>query len=288
MTESSRTTDRVPRTLRSAGALLALFALLLPSFVRASLAIEPAFIELKLDRGRPSEVITVMNTTDFETRYRAQIVHFVYTKDGNFKMLEPDEQSLAGWVKFNPREFTLAPKESRAIRVTVIPPGNLEDGEYWAALRFEPLVGIVSRAEDGEGRSVALEVRANILVPIVGQVGKMTHHCDLVDLKAWRHEGGVAIVAFLANTGSARVRVKGSYEILDAAGNALGEGLIGEDTILAGGERVFARAVEADLPQGECSVRVRYASEKLEEALAGQTRIRDEAPEGGPGDTPAG
>ncbi len=261
-------------------AVLALCAVLPASVVHASLGIDPAFIEMDLERGRPSDVITVTNVTKQETRYRAQTVHFIYTKDGNFEIVEPDGQSLAPWIKFNPKEFVLAPQESRAIRLSVIPPGNLRDGEYWAALRFEPLVGIVSTGDSGEGHSVAIEVITNINVPVIGHVGKLDHTVGLADLQAWRDVDGIRILTSLKSTGNARARVKGTYEVVDAAGAVVAEGLMGEDTLLAGGERVFVRLAEDDFPDGEFTVRVRYTSDRFEEALAGQTTVRDDAPDG--------
>ncbi len=267
-------------------AVLAVATVLLPSSGRASLSIDPAFVELSLEKGRPSEVITVTNVTQQEMRYRVRAVHFVYTRGGNFEEIEPDDKSLALWTKFNPKEFTLAPKGSQAIRLTIVPPGNLKDGEYWAALRFEPLVGIPASGDDGEGRSVALEVRTNILVPVVGHIGKVTAVCELKDLQAWRTDDGLAVLAYVANIGNGRVRVKGFYEVLDPSGAVVADGLIGEDTMLSGGERLTARAVEGDFPEGEYTVRVRYESEKLEKPLAGQTRVRDEAPAGYAGESP--
>ncbi|MFH1689090.1 MAG: hypothetical protein ABIE42_02495 [Candidatus Eisenbacteria bacterium] len=284
MRHLSQVANRVLRISGRTAGLLALLALLLPSLAGATLSIEPAFVELALDKGRPSAVITVTNVTDQETRYRAQPAHFVYKTDGNFELQEPDGQSLALWLKFNPREFTLAPKESRAIRLSVVPPKNLDDGEYWAALRFEPLEGIISRGDDGAGRSVAVEVRANILVPIVGRVGEQTYVCDFKDLKAWRSDEGVAIVASIVNTGTARVRVNGSYEIVDSAGNEVAGGVFGEATILAGGERVFSQVVEGEFPDENYDVRIRYTSETLKDDLAGLTHVRNEAPADLPGD----
>lgn len=278
MERPSRVRDGIVKAVATMSAAAALAVLLAASPAAASLSVEPALIHMDLDKGRPADVVTVTNMTDQEVRYRVLAVHFVYTRTGELQMVEPNEQSLALWLKFNPKEFTLTPKESRTIRLTVVAPSDLKDGEYWAALRFEPLKGYVSRGDDGEGRSVAIEVRANILVPIIGQVGEPSFVCDLKGLRAWRKDEGIAISAELVNSGNTRVRVKGSYEILDSSGTAVADGLIGEDTIMSGSERVFARVVEGNFPEEAYNVRVRYASDNLEEDLAGQTSVRDEAP----------
>jgi hypothetical protein len=253
---------------------LALIFLLSPMAGEGSISVKPAYIEVNIDKGRPSKTITVSNITDQETRYRLHIVHFVYLPDGNFKMVPPDEHSLAQWVKFNPREFVLGPNASRAIRLTIIPPGKLKPGEYWAALWFEPLRGQMKRIEHAEGGGMTLRVSTNILVPIIGQVPKIVYDCQLADLSASRTDSMVAISAKLTNTGTGRVKLKGAYEILDGSSTVVAEGLIGDDTILAGGERVFVQHVKGDFKGTEYSVRVRYMSEKLPGVLAGQTSAR--------------
>ena len=165
--------------------------LALPSPADGSLAIHPAYVEFDLDRGRPSEILTVTNLLDEEARYRAKVLHFYYTKEGGVEQVPPDEHSLAQWTKLNPREFTLPARGSRVIRLSVIPPKNLAPGEYWAAIEFQPLEGRVSKSDDGEGRSVRLEVVASIMVPLVGQAGELRYGASLEGLEAWRTETGV-------------------------------------------------------------------------------------------------
>lgn len=254
-------------------AAMTALAVLAPVQSEAALSIHPAYVELELNRGRPSEVITVTNLTDQEARYRAQILHFLYTEEGSVRQVPPDEHSLAEWTKLNPREFTLPPNGSRKIRLSIIPPKNLAPGEYWAAIEFEPLQGTITEAEDAEGRKVRLQVISSILVPIVGQVGDLRYDFDLKNLEAWKTESGIEIVAHLVNTGNARVALKGTYEILEASGGVLTDGPIGDDTVLYGGERIFARLVEGNFPGSGYVVRVRYESRNIEEPIGGQTRV---------------
>jgi fimbrial chaperone protein len=270
------------RGFGSSVAMLLAAALFLPGRAVAMLSIHPAYVEFDLDRGRPSETITVTNLTDEETRYRAKILHFLYTKDGGVQEVPPDEHSLAQWIKLNPKEFTLPPKGSRVIRLSVIPPDHLAPGEYWAAIEFDPLAGQVSETDDGQGRTIRLHVTASIIVPIVGQVGEVVYGAELRGLQAWKTHSGVEIHADLVNTGTARIGLSGTCEILDASGAVVAEGLIGEDTVLAGGERIFTQTLKGDYPEDEYTVRVRYISKRIEETLAGQTQVALTAPEPAP------
>jgi hypothetical protein len=242
----------------------------------ASLSVSPSYIELEIGKGRPSQALTVSNVTDTETRYRIQVVHFGFSKEGNVEIVPPDSRSLSPWVKCNPREFSLAPRASRAIRLTVIPPQSLAPGEYWAAVWFEPLSAPVDSMADSTGRKGRIQVMTNLLIPIFGQVPRVNYHGELTNVAAMRAPGGIKLVTRLANTGDGRLQVKGTYEVLDAAGARVAQGPIGEDTVLAGGVRVFGQFVKGEFPEREYTIRVRYESPKLAAVLGGQTSVRQE------------
>jgi hypothetical protein len=99
---------------------------------------------------------------------------------------------------------------------------------------------------------------------------------ELTNLAAMRATGGISLVARLANTGSGRLQVKGSYQILNAGGTQVAQGVIGEDTILPGGARIFPQFVKGEFPDREYTIRVRYESPKLAAVLGGQTSVRQE------------
>lgn len=257
--------------VRTALTLVPSLLLLVPASGVGSLSIRPAFVEIELGKGRPSESISVENVTSEEARYRIQVVHFTYNEAGNLTIVPPDKHSMASWIKCNPLEFTLAPKASRAVRLTIIPPKSLDPGEYWAAIWFEPLSYMTSVSEGG-GRKVALKVETNILIPVIGRTPGVVYKCDLTDLSATKSSEGIDIAATVENPGSGRVKLKGSYEILNSAKAQVAHGLIGDDTIMAGGKRIFTQKVKGEFPDAEYLVRVQYASEKLPAILAGETR----------------
>ena len=243
----------------------------------ASLSVSPSYIELEIGKGRPSQALTVTNVTNEEVRYRIQVVHFGFSENGSVEMVPTDAHSLAPWIKCNPREFTLAPKAVRAIRLTVVPPPSLAPGEYWAAVWFEPLRNVAADSTaDSTGSRARVRVMVNLLIPIFGQVPRVNYRGELTDLVAMRAPGGIKFVARLTNTGSGRLQVKGSYEIFNAGGTQVAQGPISGDTILAGGVRVFPEFVKGEFPDREYMIRVRYESPKLTTALGGQASVRQE------------
>ena len=46
-----------------------------------------------------------------------------------------DLHSAADWIRAFPRSFQLAPGERRVVRLRLTPPGDLDDGMYWARIR---------------------------------------------------------------------------------------------------------------------------------------------------------
>jgi hypothetical protein len=265
------------RTLASCSCALSVWLglAILSCTANASISIVPAYVEAGLDRGNVAKSITVTNSDDTTEQYRAQVYHFIFTKDGSVEKIEPDEHSLAPWIKLNPKEFTLGPKATRVIRMAVVPPSGLSPGEYWAAIEFEPLKGVVSSGGDSGGVSIKFEVISTILVPVVGTVGKPTHQGEFRDLQATVKAGKLQLEAVLVNLGTGRLRFKGLYEIRDSKGEVVAQGAAGEATVLPGAERRFIRTVDGPFDESaEYDVQVRYTSDALEEDLAGRTTAR--------------
>jgi hypothetical protein len=247
----------------------------LSSNAHAALAIEPAFIEADLARGNVTKSITVTNRGDLAGQYRAQVYHFAFTTNGGIAKVDPDEHSLATWIKLNPKEFTLGPQASRVVRLAIVPPPNLRPGEYWAALEFEPLKGDITRMGDSTKVSLKFEVISTVLIPVIGKVGTPTYEGEFRDLHSTVESGKLDIDALVANTGTGRLRFKGTYEVRNGKGGLLAQGAAGEATVLPGAERRFVRTIQGSFDEStKYDVSVRYTSDALKEDLAGQTVSR--------------
>ncbi|NNL57269.1 MAG: hypothetical protein HKO71_05925, partial [Pseudomonadales bacterium] len=164
--------------------LLATFTLLFHSLVIAGIAVEPAYISLNFDKGRASGRFVITNTGDTEERYRVIASHFTFSEQGALSLAEPNEHSMAEWIKFNPKEFSLPPKSKRVVRYVVLPKGKLQDGQYWAAMELESLEGRNYSTSDGGGRTFNLKVVPSVLAPIYGAAGKIErdYTVDKLDL----------------------------------------------------------------------------------------------------------
>lgn len=248
---------------------------ILSSTAHAFLSVEPAFVEASLDQGNVTTSITVTSQDDSTQQYRAQVCHFVFTSDGGVQKIAPDEHSLSAWVKLNPKEFSLGPKASRVIRMAIVPPPDLRPGEYWAAVEFEPLKGVMSATGDSLGLRLKFEVISTILIPVIGTFGTATHAGELRDLKSTVDSGKLRLEALLANIGTGRLRFTGTYEVRDVKGDTLAQGAAGLATVLPGAERRFVRTIPGSFnASAKYDVSVRYTSDSLKEDLVGQTVAR--------------
>ena len=247
---------------------------LLTGTLQADIAIQPAFVEVNMDEGRPAGVFMVSNLGDKEERFRVNAVHFTYTEQGALTRSATGANSLAPWIRFNPRELTLAPGTRRAVRFAVVPRGKLDTGEYWAAMELESLaVNEVVSKNEKTGKAVKLRSVSSILAPVFGTVGKTSYEGQIKDLQVQVENGAVALKALIAATGTGRLGVKGEYAIVDAAGKVMDGGPFGGTYVLRGGQRWVKKTIGADIPKGEYSARVSLQAAHLEQPLVKEIRV---------------
>jgi len=193
------------------------FILFQPFAANASLGARPAYLFVDLEKRNPSGTFTVTNMSDDTQTYRANAIHFAISEKGSVHPVPADDYSLAKWVKFNPKEFTLAPKTSREIRFTIIIKKNLKPREYWGAIEFMPLKGVKYSGDTDEGgRQMNFEVLSALLIPIYGSTNGIDYEGEVSDITAERVKDKTGFTALVENTGTGVLRLKGELEILDA------------------------------------------------------------------------
>lgn len=237
----------------------------------AGIAVQPASVTLKLDKGRPSGKFVISNTGPTEERYRVRAAHFGYTLDGGLQLLPPDEHSLATWVKFNPKEFSLPPNSKRAVRFVIVPRGPLQEGEYWGAMELESLNTSTATSSDKEGRELRLKIVPSVLVPIYGRVGNVRHDGRVADLAFAQGEQGPALAVTVANIGMGRLFVRGDYHILDENNREVYTATLPRGLVLPGLQRRFVSLIDEPLSSGRYTIRVEYGATPL-----GERKMTDE------------
>lgn len=247
------------------GSLLVIFY---ASAVWAGISIAPAFVEIDMTKGKPSGQFVITNNGDEPERFRIKAAHFGFSPTGSLRNLPDDQNSLSTWIKFNPKELTLAPKTNQRVRFVIVPKGKLSDKEYWAAMEMESLKTNTTRSKDGGGRTLKLEVSSSVMVPIFARHGDVDYRCEIEELKLVRDDKGTNLLVTVNNSGTGHLYATGTFEIRAADGSLLSEGILGKSYILPGDLRKFTIPIQDKLPgQAPLSIKAVYSAPQMKESI---------------------
>lgn len=238
-------------------ALLTVVPALWPAAARADLAARPAFVFVHLDKRNPSGRFVLSNMGNTPQTFRARATHFKLTIDGSILPVRPDDYSLAPWIKFNPKEFTLPPHSSRVIRFTVVQGGrNVRPHEYWGAIQFTPLTGATYTSKpDKNGRTVSVKVITDVLIPIYGETHGTVYGGRISDITAGKKKKKVTLGAMITNTGGGGLRLSGDWKVYKAGTDDLVKTIpIKFLLILPKQKRRLATTLSDSLPAGKYTV----------------------------------
>ncbi len=263
-------TIRLKPGLQFASVLILIF--LARATFAQQLSVKPAYLEIDLSKKRPSGSLIVTNTGDKEIRCRAQTLYWRLSVDGLMEIIPPDERSLAPWIKFNPREFTLAPKSSQHVRYSIIPRGQLEPGEYWGGIEFEPLLEKMKVQDDAKNVSATVTVITSILVPIYGRYGDYEVSAALDSLTAVANGDSIFIRSIVENNSPGGLRLGGNYEILDSTGNTIAKGKLSPTFILPLAIRRVSAIVKKAIQDGRYTLKLNLLDRQTNQPLvSGET-----------------
>ncbi|NOY44107.1 MAG: hypothetical protein GXP50_01440 [Deltaproteobacteria bacterium] len=234
---------------------------------QARLVISPALLRVDLDGERPRGAFTLTNVGEKTERYRARAVHFRLSEAGGLQLVEPDQWSLAPWIRFNPAEFELPPNASRVVRYTILVPSPLEQGQYWGGIEFEPLQSSVYRFSDGKGKNLSIHVLNSALVPIFAKKGSPRVELEVADAKAVATPKGPGIVIRLENRGETRVDVRGSYRLVREDGAEVAAGPVPEVMILRAGARLVGIRPDPPPAPGSYKLELELELRQLEKPM---------------------
>lgn len=233
----------------------------------AGVSIAPAFVEVSLDKKKPSGRFIIRNTGTETERFRIRASHFTFDNNGELTKTEPDENSLAPWIKFNPKEFSLPPKTNRAIRYIIIPKGKLESKEYWGFMELQSLKANIAKTKAKDGRSMKLSITPTILVPIFATKGDVSYSASLTQSRVELREKRLVIDTIVNNTGKGHLIMDGDFEFLDNSGQVIEKGALGKNYILPGGKRRYRGFIKTELPNGNYTVNIAFSDPNLKETV---------------------
>lgn len=241
----------------------------------AALVIDPAYITIDLTNKRATGTFLLKNTGDEEERYRAKAVYFTLTPKGSIKELSPDEYSLTTWIKFNPQEFVLPPKSSRAVRYSVIPQGKLKAYEYRGAIEFIPLKAANVKSQDDAGHIINLKVISVVLVPIYGYVRGTKNSGNLKQIAVNQQKDEIEVTFTVVNTGNGVLRLDGICQIITSAGKVADELGYKKIAVFPKNERIIKMKTRKELKPDNYILKVRLKSidSRSDIILSGETKF---------------
>ena len=133
-----------------------------------------------------SAQLGLVNQGSGTATYRISVINMRMDQDGGMvEITEPDDgQAFAGRLfRYSPRQVTLEPGASQAIRLLLRKPKDLEEGEYRSHLlmRAVPDEGGQSVEAPSEGAAIRLIPIFGIAVPVIVRHGELKYDVEIND-----------------------------------------------------------------------------------------------------------
>jgi P pilus assembly chaperone PapD len=211
--------------------LLVALALLpaLTGIAGAQIEVAPTRVLVNL-RQRSQEVTVYNPTTD----------PVEVTTDLGFKLIRSDSlgrvtlesgvadsesaRSCKDWVRIFPRRFMVPPGTSRSVRILLVPPDSLSDGEYWGRAIFgcTPMKTVLDEPSDtATAIRTSLTMRVEFDIPIVFRMGAPSTGIDFLNFSATSTAKGALGLIDLKRLGNSAYRGTLAWSLRDADGREI-------------------------------------------------------------------
>ncbi|HEX6599311.1 MAG TPA: hypothetical protein VF034_08325 [Gemmatimonadaceae bacterium] len=261
--------------LVSRPSFLAAIALALLAPAARAVTVSPT--ALYLSARNPSALLTLINTSS-----RAEEIEIAFgfgypTSDssGTLAVVITDsaatgEPSAANWLRAFPRRLVLQPGQRQVVRVTVVAPAGLADGEYWGRVLVKSRGG-EPPIEQTQGQvHMQLSLETTFATAVFFQKGTM-HTGIAATTSAHRERDGVQFTVDLHREGNAVFLGRVRAELYDSADHRLAEA---EDVVAVYRDlrRRFVLRSGSPLPDGPLEVRYVVDTERPDLPSVGPVR----------------
>lgn len=253
--------------------------ILIPSFLSAqgNLLITPR--RVVFEGNKKTEELNLANTGNDTARYVVSLIEYRMKEDGSMEEIKvPDSgQNFADkYLRFFPRNITLAPNESQVVRVQLTKTNELRPGEYRSHIYFravpdEKPLGESSKNTDTSSLVVKLTPIFGITIPAIIRTGENNTKVLLKNLSLNSSSDTLKIV--FARTGNMSVYGDLVISHISADGTTTQVGLVkGIAVYTPNTSRTFSVALEKnkklDFHQGKLRVTYKSQSETKPVTLA--------------------
>lgn len=231
--------------------IIILFLLIIISeFSLASVRIEPARITLNaLEKKHSTGMIEVVNTGEEEIELKALLNDWALNEKDDLVYFEAGETdyTLNKLIKFNPKEFIIAPGKKQIVRFTISDPDAAEIiRERRGVVFFEQETDFI---EPETGSRVKTQVGTVIYYIPEG----VKYNFKFNGLRVYDNSEPIpqVITVTVENKGEAHLLYNPSYKIIDSENKVIMEKSFSELIILPGYERQFSFYLEDRLEKGD-------------------------------------
>lgn len=164
------------------------------------------------------------------------------------------EPSATAWLRAFPRRLLLQPGQRQVVRITVVAPPGLADGEFWGRVLIKSRGG-EPPIEQTQGQvRMQLNVETTFATAVFYQKGSLTTGVHVDAATAVRVKDGVQFTIDMTRTGNAAFLGRVRAEVVDAAGHVWASD---EDVtaVYRGLRRRFLLKGTTAMPSGALSVR---------------------------------
>lgn len=201
-----------------------------------------------------SGVIQVNNSGNTPLKVTAYISDWVYKPegDGNKTFSPPGTTPLScsSWINLSPTQFELYPDEIRSVNYTVTVPAEATGGHY-AVIFFESDLGV----QKIKGMNVKVKGRVGSLVYIESN-GHVNREGEVTQLNVVppRRGNPLKIELDFVNKGNVDITAKGTFHIIDEAGNVFARDKLSEVYTLPGDKVKAVTSWSGNLEKGEYDI----------------------------------
>ncbi len=171
------------------------------------------------DRTR-SQVLTLINRSDSVATFRMEWFNTIVDQDGNYETIKPEDPRYTSikraddFIRYSPRQVTLAPGDKQAVRIAVRKPANLEEGEYRSHLSFKQLSD--PREQSNAEAGINLSLNLSISIPVIIRHGDLNVDAKINSVSHKKNYGENAHDEFIVSvTRSGEASSYGSIKFYD-------------------------------------------------------------------------
>jgi len=203
-----------------------------------SITISPLTFELTANPGDTIQnTIKIYNSSDSIISIKMEVEDFKAVGETGQVIVTPDEEitySLKRWVKTEPAEFTLKPKEEKFVDFIIEVPENAEPGGKYGSVLASTTGAIGS---DITGAAIAQKVGSLLLLTIAGEVQENLIIKDFITPSSFFEYGPIPFSMRFENTGTVHVKPRGFVTITNWRGKKVADIEFPQQNVIPGATR---------------------------------------------------